>query len=70
MGKETFFAKEKLIVGVLISREDLRGPLEDDLKREWGAFDYTAGPLSFDYTHYYDGEMERPYSAGSTPLEI
>ena len=60
MGKESLFTEEKLVIGLLISREDLRASLESELKEKWGPFDYKAGPLPFDYTNYYDGEMGTP----------
>ncbi len=60
MGKENPFSQEKLVIGLLISRDEHRIALEEELKERWGPFDLTAGPLAFDYTHYYDREMGTP----------
>ncbi len=60
MGKENPFVREKLVMGLLISREEHRIPLERELISLWGPFDLVAGPLGFEYTSYYDGEMGTP----------
>jgi hypothetical protein len=51
------FPREKLIIGVLISRRELFGSVCEQLTTRWGEIDYTSPFLPFDYTHYYDREM-------------
>lgn len=62
MGTRNGFIPEKLICGVLTSRKELLGRVEDDLCARFGQLDYHAGPIPFDFTHYYDREMGSPIS--------
>jgi hypothetical protein len=60
LGSESYFIKEKLIVGMLISRMEFLESAKKALIGEFGPLDYEKGPISFDYTHYYDKEMDTP----------
>lgn len=60
MGTCLPFPKEKLIIGVLISRRKLFPAVCEELTARWGEIDYTSPFLPFDYTHYYDREMGSP----------
>jgi len=57
MGKITSFALEKLIIAVLISKEDFIGKLVMKLEKNFGPIDYKSDMLEFNYTNYYDHEM-------------
>jgi hypothetical protein len=45
---------------ILISREQMRLPLLEELRTRYGPIDYTSVDLPFTYTHYYDEEMGIP----------
>lgn len=60
MGTEKSFTREKLVVGMLISREELRDEVERRLCSAYGPMDLVKGPFPFDFTDYYDEEMDRP----------
>jgi hypothetical protein len=57
MGAISFFLKEKLIIGILISRLEWKGELLKILEREFGPVDYESRLLPFHYTDYYHREM-------------
>ncbi len=57
MGKITSFTMEKLIIAVLISREDFSEKLIMRLENNFGPIDYKSDMLNFNYTNYYDDEM-------------
>jgi len=57
MGEITGFTPEKLIIAVLISREDFSGKLIMKLEDNFGPIDYRSKILNFNYTNYYDPEM-------------
>jgi hypothetical protein len=54
------FVKEKLIMGILISRESLREQLCTRLTEKFGRIDFESDSLDFAFTHYYDDEMGSP----------
>ena len=54
------FTEEKLIFGVLISKEKFRHHLLARLNQEFGKIDFQSDTLDFIYTHYYDAEMGAP----------
>ena len=60
MGIKMPFIKEKLILGVLISRENIRQQLLLRLEQEFGEIDFQSETLNFPFTHYYDAEMGVP----------
>ena len=57
MGEITGFTPEKLIIAVLISRQDMLNKLVKKLTDTFGQIDYKSEFLNFDYTNYYDSEM-------------
>ena len=57
MGEITGFTPEKLIIAVLISREDFSGKLIMKLEDNFGPIDYKSEILNFKYTNYYNPEM-------------
>ncbi len=60
MGVVNRFEKEKLVIGVLISRLELMDSVKDALKSRWGAIDLETEPFIFDFTDYYNPEMGTP----------
>jgi len=60
MGEPSAFTREKLVVGVLLSRPEWRPGLTRRLTDRFGPIDFDSGPLEFTYTHYYDAEMGTP----------
>jgi hypothetical protein len=60
MGQIYSFTPEKLVVPVLISRQQMRPLLIGELQKCYGQIDYTSGDLPFFQTHYYDEEMGTP----------
>jgi hypothetical protein len=60
MGTETPFVEEKLIFGILISREAMRRNLLNRLTQKFGRIDFESEILDFEFTHYYDREMGVP----------
>lgn len=57
MGELLDFEKEKLVVGVLISRIEVLSELEERLIQSWGDIDLKSEPVLFEYTDYYNREM-------------
>ena len=62
MGTATPFTREKIVVGVLISRPSWVSRVIERLQAELGQIDYQSPALPFTYTHYYDREMGTPIS--------
>lgn len=60
MGDINQFVKQKLVIGILISRAELKDELFNRLTREFGEPDYISPPLVFNFTNYYDEEMGTP----------
>lgn len=57
MGAVQPFPRERLIMGVLTTREDLHDVLIPILEKEWGPVAGESAHAPFSYTDYYDGEM-------------
>ena len=57
MGMAAAFAKEKLVIGVLIGRMEAMDALVSALTQRFGPIDYTGGPIPFTFSRYYDEEM-------------
>ena len=57
MGKITGFIPQKLIIAVLISKEDFIKKLIIQLENKFGPIDYRSEMLKFNYTNYYNPEM-------------
>ncbi len=57
MGKITGFIRQKLIIAVLISKEDFIKNLLVQLENKFGPIDYISEILTFNYTNYYNPEM-------------
>lgn len=60
MGRASAFEFEKLVVGVLLSRPELKPELLGRLQQAFGPADWVSPELPFGYTHYYDAEMGGP----------
>jgi hypothetical protein len=60
MGSPGEFPAEKLVVGVLLSRPELKAGLLRRLGQVFGPSDWVSPELPFDYTRYYDREMGGP----------
>jgi hypothetical protein len=60
MGSITAFENEKLVIGVLLSRLELKSELLGRLQQSFGPADWVSSELPFDYTHYYDAQMGAP----------
>lgn len=60
MGELSNFEKEKLVIGVLISRTEVLTELEDCLIKCWGDIDLKTEAVPFEYTDYYNKEMGTP----------
>ena len=60
MGSPGEFPAEKLVVGVLLSRPELKAGLLLRLGQGFGASDWVSPELPFSYTRYYDREMGGP----------
>jgi hypothetical protein len=60
MGNQKEFVKEKLVIGVLISRLKLKDSLFQKLSAEFGPTDFVSELLDFTFTGYYDAEMGTP----------
>ena len=60
MGRVQDFDKEKLVVGVLISRPEYLDSLRVQLISRWGEIDLETSPQPFEYTDYYNKEMGTP----------
>ncbi len=60
MGSVREFAAEKLVVGVLLSRPELKAAVLERLAQSFGPADWVSPELPFAYTHYYDAEMGAP----------
>lgn len=57
MGEIVPFTPEKLIVGILCSRQEYVPKVEKRLCEFFGPIDYTSDLIPFTFTAYYDGEM-------------
>ena len=60
MGAINFFPKAKLVIGILISRENLLSSLLYQLEDRYGQADYKSEPIPFTFTAYYNNEMGTP----------
>ena len=60
MGAIEAFTPEKLVCGILVSREELLAPARERLCARFGPVDYEGGPFPFTFTGYYDDEMGTP----------
>jgi hypothetical protein len=60
MGSPGEFPAEKLVVGVLLSRPELKAGLLLRLEQVFGPSDWVSPELPFGYTRYYDREMGGP----------
>jgi hypothetical protein len=60
MGSPGEFPAEKLVVGVLLSRPELKAGLLLRLGQVFGPSDWVSPALPFGYTRYYDREMGGP----------
>jgi hypothetical protein len=60
MGSPGEFPAEKLVVGVLLSRPELKAGLLLRLEQVFGSSDWVSPELPFGYTRYYDREMGGP----------
>ena len=60
MGEAGQFKQEKLVVAVLISREEQRESVLSVLQSCFGRYDYLSKSLPFTFTNYYDREMGTP----------
>ena len=60
MGTAGVFAREKLVIAILISAPGRRDELVNHLADRWGPVDYASDPFPFTFTHYYDAEMGAP----------
>ncbi len=69
MGLPGAFTPEKLVLGVLTSRPDLREEIAAALSASWGPVDYASGFLPFTWSHYYDAEMGTPIQRFFLSLE-
>jgi hypothetical protein len=57
MGEIVPFTPEKLIVGILCSRQEYVPKLETHLSEFFGPIDYKSELIPFTFTAYYDAEM-------------
>ena len=60
MGVPTSFNREKLVIGVLISRMNRKQRKQEllrALEAEFGAYDYVSEEIDFTFTDYYTQEM-------------
>ncbi len=57
MGSAIDFEKEKLVIGVLYSKQGIKDKLVEILTAEFGSADYISDDLDFNFTDYYNGEM-------------
>lgn len=57
MGEITSFTPEKLVIAVLISKEEMLDKLIDTLTDNFGPIDYQSNLIDFSYTDYYNLEM-------------
>ncbi len=60
MGSAGAFTPEKLVLGVLTSRPEVREELLAEAARAWGPVDWVSGLIPFTFSHYYDEEMGTP----------
>ena len=60
MGATTSYYPGKLFIGILLGPDAEIGEVQAALHDRFGALDYLAGPLAFDYTEYYTREMGKP----------
>ena len=60
MGEVQDFEKEKLVIGVLISRPEFLESLKGQLVQQWGPLDFETELMPFDFTDYYNREMGTP----------
>ena len=60
MGTPLPFTREKLVVGVLYSRQCAKARLVGILEHEFGPTDMVSEDIDFTQTSYYDREMGRP----------
>jgi len=60
MGSAAAFEAEKLVVGVLLSRPELKPVLLSRLAGAFGPADWVSEELPFTFTHYYDAQMGGP----------
>jgi hypothetical protein len=60
MGTAEEFSPEKLVIGVLLSRPELRAPLLAALRAGFGPVDLEGEEREFTCTRYYDAEMGTP----------
>lgn len=57
MGNIFKFHPAKLIIGILISKEDLKESLIQNLTEKWGPIDFESPLIDFSYSQYYNKEM-------------
>jgi len=57
MGEILDFDKRKLLIGVLLSDQNILRELKKLLTEKYGPADYTSALLPFHYTSYYEEEM-------------
>ena len=57
MGEERPFSKEQLVVPMLLSPEISFTEVVSHLVAQYGRVDSATGPIDFDFTDYYSGEM-------------
>ena len=57
MGRINCFESEKLIVGLLLSKETEKSSILSLLESRWGALDHVSPEFPFIYTNYYEPEM-------------
>ncbi len=60
MGRAKNFTREKLVIGVLISKRGFLNELKSLLEGDFGPVDYESRIFLFDFSHYYDKEMGTP----------
>ncbi len=62
MGEAGVFPPEKLIMPVLFSRREAYLEARNRLIRRFGPLDYDGAEFPFEFSHYYDKEMDGPIS--------
>ncbi len=60
MGEAGFFPPEKLIIPVLFSRRAAYSAAREELMRRFGPLDYDGPEFPFEFSQYYDKEMDGP----------
>jgi hypothetical protein len=69
MGTAGAFTPEKLVLGVLTSRPEIRREIAAAAGETWGPVDYESSLLPFTWSHYYDEEMGTPIQRFFLSLE-